>query len=149
MESMDMLDWDIGSGTTGNYGVCTGSTSGSVSGAPGGESMMVDEDYMELMTDTLFSTISSNQPIYFPDPREIGNISQSIEMSDTRARNVNVERERERLFFCVVHAYLRSVAHVTFVILSSTPIKFVSASALRSNYTYNASRRSVAQVLCT
>lgn len=33
--------------------------------------MMVDEDYMGLMTDTLFSTISA-QPFPFPDPREIG-----------------------------------------------------------------------------
>ena len=34
-------------------------------------SMMVDEDYMEFMTDTLFSTIQQNQPYAFPDPREI------------------------------------------------------------------------------
>jgi MAX-like protein X len=34
-------------------------------------SMMVDEDYMEFMSDTLFSTISANQPFAFPDPREI------------------------------------------------------------------------------
>lgn len=33
--------------------------------------MMVDEDYMGLMSDTLFSTIS-NQPFPFPDSREIG-----------------------------------------------------------------------------
>lgn len=33
--------------------------------------MMVDEDYMGLMSDTLFSTIT-NQPFVFPDPREIG-----------------------------------------------------------------------------
>ncbi|XP_078045593.1 MLX interacting protein mondo isoform X8 [Augochlora pura] len=71
MESMDVLDWGNGLGTTGNYGTGTGSTHGGTSGTPGGESMMVDEDYMELMTDTLFSTISSNQPLYFPDPREI------------------------------------------------------------------------------
>nr|XP_031840890.1 carbohydrate-responsive element-binding protein isoform X3 [Nomia melanderi] len=71
MESMDVLDWDNGLGTAGNYGTGTGNTHGGTSGTPGGESMMVDEDYMELMTDTLFSTISSNQPIYFPDPREI------------------------------------------------------------------------------
>lgn len=32
--------------------------------------MMVDEDYMGLMSDTLFSTIV-NQPFAFPDPREI------------------------------------------------------------------------------
>lgn len=32
--------------------------------------MMVDEDYMGLMSDTLFSTIS-NQPFPFPDTREI------------------------------------------------------------------------------
>lgn len=33
--------------------------------------MMVDEDYMEFMSDTLFSTISA-QPFAFPDTREIG-----------------------------------------------------------------------------
>lgn len=71
MESMDVLDWGSGLGTTGNFGVGTGNAHGGTSGTPGGESMMVDEDYMELMTDTLFSTISSNQPLYFPDPREI------------------------------------------------------------------------------
>lgn len=68
-----MLDWDNGGGTIGNFGTGTGNAFGGIGGASGGESMMVDEDYMELMTDTLFSTISSNQPIYFPDPREIGN----------------------------------------------------------------------------
>ncbi|XP_053988870.1 carbohydrate-responsive element-binding protein isoform X2 [Hylaeus volcanicus] len=71
MESMDMLDWGSGLGTSGNFGPGAGNTHGGTSGTPGEESMMVDEDYMELMTDTLFSTISSNQPIYFPDPREI------------------------------------------------------------------------------
>lgn len=78
MESMDMLDWSNGSGTIGNFGTGTGNTYGGTTGAPSGESMMVDEDYMELMTDTLFSTISSNQPIYFPDPREIGNSLQDV-----------------------------------------------------------------------
>ncbi|EZA59767.1 MLX-interacting protein isoform X2 [Ooceraea biroi] len=72
MESMDMLDWGNGGGTIGDFGTNVGNAYfGGSSGAPGGESMMVDEDYMELMTDTLFSTISSNQPLYFPDPREI------------------------------------------------------------------------------
>lgn len=33
--------------------------------------MMIDEDYMGLMSDTLFSTIVS-QPYVFPDSREIG-----------------------------------------------------------------------------
>lgn len=78
MESMDMLDWGSGCGITGNFGAGTGNVFGNTGGAPGGESMMVDEDYMELMTDTLFSTISSNQPIYFPDPREIGNSFRDI-----------------------------------------------------------------------
>ncbi|XP_045471854.1 MLX-interacting protein isoform X2 [Harmonia axyridis] len=32
--------------------------------------MLVDEDYMDLMSDTLFSTIT-NQPFHFPDSREI------------------------------------------------------------------------------
>ncbi|XP_076627235.1 MLX interacting protein mondo isoform X2 [Colletes latitarsis] len=71
MESMDVSDWGSGLGTSGNFGAGIGNTHGGTSGTPGGESMMVDEDYMDLMTDTLFSTISSNQPIYFPDPREI------------------------------------------------------------------------------
>lgn len=71
MESMDVLDWGSGLGSSANFGAGTGNIHGGTSGTPGGESMMVDEDYMELMTDTLFSTISSNQPIYFPDPREI------------------------------------------------------------------------------
>jgi len=35
-----------------------------------GNSMMVDEDYMDLMSDTLFSSIT--QPFPFPNPREIG-----------------------------------------------------------------------------
>lgn len=34
--------------------------------------MMVDEDYMNFMSDTLFSTLTSNQPFAFPDTREIG-----------------------------------------------------------------------------
>ncbi|XP_021937166.1 MLX-interacting protein isoform X4 [Zootermopsis nevadensis] len=48
-------------------------------------SMMVDEDYMEFMSDTLFSTISANQPFAFPDPREItrnaGGIADFIQPS--------------------------------------------------------------------
>lgn len=79
MESMDMLDWGSGCGLIGNFGAGTGNVFGNASGASSGESMMVDEDYMELMTDTLFSTISSNQPIYFPDPREIGNSFQDVQ----------------------------------------------------------------------
>lgn len=73
---MDMLDWNGGGGTIGNFGTNTANTLGNVSGTSGGESMMVDEDYMELMTDTLFSTIGPNQIgslVYFPDTREIGN----------------------------------------------------------------------------
>ncbi|CAG9838208.1 unnamed protein product [Diabrotica balteata] len=34
------------------------------------DNMMVDEDYMGMMSDTLFSTIA-NQPFVFPDPREM------------------------------------------------------------------------------
>lgn len=78
MESMDVLGWGNGLGTSGNFGAGTGNTHEETSGTPEGESMMVDEDYMDLMTDTLFSTISSNQPIYFPDPREIGNLLNQI-----------------------------------------------------------------------
>nr|BAN21193.1 basic helix-loop-helix zip transcription factor [Riptortus pedestris] len=33
--------------------------------------MMVDEDYMSLMSDTLFSAITGNVPFHFPDTREI------------------------------------------------------------------------------
>lgn len=51
---MDMLDWQPNSEE--------------------GNMMMVDEDYMDFMADTLFSTIQSNQPFAFPDSREIGNI---------------------------------------------------------------------------
>ncbi|XP_043667648.1 MLX-interacting protein-like isoform X1 [Vespula pensylvanica] len=71
MESMDTLDWSNGMETSENFGTSTANAYGATGGTHSGESMMVDEDYMELMTDTLFSTISSNQPIYFPDPREI------------------------------------------------------------------------------
>lgn len=35
--------------------------------------MLADEDYLNFMTDTLFSTITSHQPFAFPDCREIGN----------------------------------------------------------------------------
>lgn len=34
--------------------------------------MLVDEDYVSFMSDTLFSTITNNQPFAFPDTREIG-----------------------------------------------------------------------------
>jgi len=80
MEPMDMLDWGSGCGTIGNFGSSTGNAFGNTSGAPGGENeMMVDEDYMQMMTDTLFSTITSNQPLYFPDPREIGNSFRDVQ----------------------------------------------------------------------
>lgn len=36
--------------------------------------MMMDEDYMDFMSDTLFTTITSNQPFAFPDTREIGKL---------------------------------------------------------------------------
>ncbi|XP_063983770.1 carbohydrate-responsive element-binding protein isoform X1 [Diachasmimorpha longicaudata] len=72
LESMDMLDWGNGGmGSSGGFSSGLMNSHGNISGLQGPDSMMVDEDYMELMTDTLFSTISSNQPIYFPDPREI------------------------------------------------------------------------------
>uniref|UniRef100_T1HBE5 BHLH domain-containing protein n=1 Tax=Rhodnius prolixus TaxID=13249 RepID=T1HBE5_RHOPR len=50
--------------------VCTDIDSQDYWTLAGGDNMMVDEDYMGLMTDTLFSTISA-QPFPFPDPREI------------------------------------------------------------------------------
>ncbi|XP_053592945.1 MLX-interacting protein [Microplitis demolitor] len=72
LESMDMLDWDTGvMNSSSCFPGSMMNSHGNASGMQGPDSMMVDEDYMELMTDTLFSTISSNQPIYFPDPREI------------------------------------------------------------------------------
>jgi len=46
-----------------------------------GISMMVDQDYMEFMSDTLFSTISSNQPFAFPDTRDIGKTSPHTQLS--------------------------------------------------------------------
>lgn len=70
---MDMLEWSNGLGTSSGFGTGIGNSFCGTSGMT--DSMMVDEDYMELMTDTLFSTITSNQPIYFPDPREIGNLA--------------------------------------------------------------------------
>ena len=45
-------------------------------------SMMVDEDYMELMSDTLFSTISANQPFAFPDQREISKLLPMLYFKD-------------------------------------------------------------------
>lgn len=51
---MDLLVWDSNS-------------------SDNGMNMMVDEDYMGLMSDTLFSTIA-NTPFVFPDSREIGKI---------------------------------------------------------------------------
>lgn len=106
MESMDMLDWDSGSVIAGNYGMGTGSMCEN-SGAPGGESMMVDEDYMELMTDTLFSTISSNQPMYFPDPREIGNFL--INMSNARLKIF----VRIQEILTLKYYFLSSYAHIS------------------------------------
>lgn len=34
--------------------------------------MLTDEDYLNFMSDTLFSTITNHQPFAFPDCREIG-----------------------------------------------------------------------------
>lgn len=51
---VDMLDWQPDSNDSSSM-----------------MSMMVDQDYMEFMSDTLFSTIQSNQPFAFPDTREI------------------------------------------------------------------------------
>lgn len=56
MTDMDLLVWDSNSSDNVN--------------------MLVDEDYMGLMSDTLFSTIT-NQPYPFPDSREIGNYFKS------------------------------------------------------------------------
>lgn len=36
--------------------------------------MLTDEDYLNFMTDTLFSTITNHQPFAFPDCREIGKL---------------------------------------------------------------------------
>lgn len=77
---MDMLDWGSGGmcPSVGFVGSISNSQENS-SDMQGQDGMLVDEDYMQLMTDTLFSTISSNQPIYFPDSREIGKtLNQSI-----------------------------------------------------------------------
>lgn len=37
--------------------------------------MLTDEDYLNFMSDTLFSTITNHQPFAFPDCREIGKCS--------------------------------------------------------------------------
>ena len=91
---MDMLDWGNGIGSSG-FCVGLGNSYGGSSGLPGSESvhsMMVDEDYMELMTDTLFSTISSNQPLYFPDPREIGELATKTPKSELRGNTYIANR---------------------------------------------------------
>lgn len=36
--------------------------------------MLTDEDYLNFMSDTLFSTITNHQPFAFPDCREIGKL---------------------------------------------------------------------------
>ncbi|XP_074106087.1 MLX interacting protein mondo isoform X2 [Cotesia typhae] len=72
LESMDMLDWDTGGMAPSScFSGSMMNSHGGVSGMQGPDSMMVDEDYMDLMTDTLFSTITANQPYHFPDTREI------------------------------------------------------------------------------
>ncbi|PSN49477.1 hypothetical protein C0J52_12168 [Blattella germanica] len=58
-------------------------------------SMMVDEDYMEFMTDTLFSTIQQNQPFAFPDPREI---SRNADLLSTKLPSVPEECVAEEIF---------------------------------------------------
>lgn len=40
--------------------------------------MLTDEDYLNFMTDTLFSTITSHQPFAFPDCREIGKLFYNL-----------------------------------------------------------------------
>ena len=70
MTDLDMFDWQSQSNDSSQL-----------------DSMMVDEDYMELMSDTLFSTISSNQPFAFPDTREIGNFYELSRFSPTRRFN--------------------------------------------------------------
>lgn len=54
LSDVDMLDWQPDSNDSSSL-----------------MSMMADQDYMEFMSDTLFSTIQSNQPFAFPDTREI------------------------------------------------------------------------------
>lgn len=74
-----MLEWGSGMSSVGFAGGMGNIHGNSIMQGP--DSMMVDEDYMELMTDTLFSTISSNQPIYFPDPREIGQLIHRVKVT--------------------------------------------------------------------
>lgn len=40
--------------------------------------MLTDEDYLNFMSDTLFSTITNHQPFAFPDCREIGKFLNNI-----------------------------------------------------------------------
>lgn len=46
--------------------------------------MMIDEDYMEFMSDTLFSSLSANQPFAFPDTREIGKLVSYLSAAEDR-----------------------------------------------------------------
>lgn len=82
---MDTLEWCGSLGSSGPYGLDVGDLYSGASGGAGADGMMVDEDYMELMSDTFFTTISANQPIYFPDTREIG--QQSITSSSPSTDN--------------------------------------------------------------
>lgn len=46
--------------------------------------MLTDEDYLNFMTDTLFSTITNHQPFAFPDCREIGKLYNQLLWSKTK-----------------------------------------------------------------
>ena len=58
---LDQLDWfAAGPRSTGSFNSGTGS-------------LILDDDFfMDFTTDTLFSSLTSNQPFQFPNPREIG-----------------------------------------------------------------------------
>lgn len=117
-----MLDWGGMYGTTGSFGTGTGNAFGNASGASGGESMMVDEDYMELMTDTLFSTISSNQPLYFPDPREIGNSFRVVQS----ARYLFICILEIEAFFIFIIIFRASFTNLCLVNQSVNPLELTN-----------------------
>lgn len=65
---LDHLDW-FAPRSNGSYNSGTGS-------------LALDDDIFMDFSDTLFSSLSSNQPFPFPNPREIGNKSISVPYAD-------------------------------------------------------------------
>lgn len=79
--------------------------------------MMIDEDYIGFMSDTLFSTIAS-QPYVFPDSREIGKeivssslfllfvLSNSIPMHQSGTYNNSISKFRVIMLNVLQYTFL-------------------------------------------